>query len=125
MQLSPDITGKSYARNDRKYKCSMPKIHIEDTLFLFSTCMVKMITWQLKHTNKQTNTQKLHEAKLFLTDEQPLRCLKIYPYLHNPIAHYHVGNRTPVFPIPSQMNQSHTIPSNFLKIHFNIILSIT
>ena len=39
--------------------------------------------------------------------------------------HYHVHNRPPIVPIPSQINPVHVLPSYSSKINFNIILPST
>jgi len=49
---------------------------------------------------------------------------EIIRILYNPGVHCHTRKSLPSFLILSQINPIHTSPSNFLKIHFNIILQI-
>jgi hypothetical protein len=51
---------------------------------------------------------------------QEIPCL-----LCNPNVHYRVNNSPPLIPVLNQMNPLHTFPSDFPKIHSNIILPST
>jgi hypothetical protein len=51
--------------------------------------------------------------------------LKIPQIVWNLKAHYCIHKNPPLFPILSQMNLVHTIPSYFCNICFNIILQFT
>jgi hypothetical protein len=57
---------------------------------------------------------------------EAIGCAAILQFLYNfrnPNVDYRAHKSPPPVPIPSKLNQVHTNPSYFSKIHFNIILS--
>jgi hypothetical protein len=50
-------------------------------------------------------------------------CKEMSSNLWNPKVHYHFHDSSPMAPILGQINTIYTLPSYFLKMHINIILS--
>ena len=68
--------------------------------------------------NSLTNSiqQSFLEKIMSLGSEETLRILE------NPKEHYRVHNSPPLVPLLRQISSVHALPTEFFKIHFNIIL---
>ena len=64
-----------------------------------------------------------HGAEFFLRSSSASQ--EIPHGLWKPKLYYRIHKRPPTFPIVRQINPVHVSPSNFLKIHFNIIFPST